>query len=70
MIYNNKNSIDSSVLNGKYTVHVTFSEYLDYLSGRIDNYSEFSYMMVMERCNILDSGDIDKNNCNYAYQSH
>ena len=49
-------------------VHVTFLDYVNYLNGNINNYSDFEYMMIMERCNKQVSGDIDDtDNCKYAY---
>lgn len=66
MVYNNKTAINSNIFDGIDDIHVTFSEYIDYLSGAID-FSKFSYMMIMERCNIKEDGNVDEDDCNYAY---
>lgn len=65
MIYNNKKSINSSIFSGK-SVNQTYKDYVNYLSNSID-FGGFNYMMVLERCNKLDNGDIDIDNCKYAY---
>ena len=41
--------------------HITFKEYLNFLSTSVD-LSETNYVMVMEKC-----ADSDANNCKYAY---
>ena len=65
MVYNEKKSIDSSIFNGK-SVNLTFKDYVDYLSGAID-FSEFNYMMIMERCKLKDDKSKDIDDCSYAY---
>ena len=66
IVYNNKNAINKDIFTGKDDIHVTFLDYVDYISGNVD-FTKFEYMMVMERCNIDDEGTPDYNNCNYAY---
>lgn len=62
LVYNNKNKIDSSIFND---VSNTFKDYVDYLKDSID-FSNFEYMLVMERCN-LNGSSVDINSCNYSY---
>lgn len=65
LIYNNKNKIDSSIF-GSIVVNSTFKDYVDYLKDSVD-FSEFEYMLIMERCNLDTSGNRNINSCNYSY---
>lgn len=56
-----KNELDNLK---KKDIKVTFKDYLDYLTGTLD--IETEYMMVLERCS-NNNGELDIDNCRYAY---
>ena len=61
-IYNNKKSISSNIFNNIANVNPTFKDYVDYLKETVDNFNEFNYMMIIERCQ-----ESSKDKCTYAY---
>ena len=65
LVYNNKNEIDGSIFGG-INVNPTFKDYVDYLKNSID-FSNFEYMLIMERCNLDSSGNENMDSCNYSY---
>lgn len=44
----------------------TFYDYIEFFNNTVD-YTKFPYMMIMERCRVLDDGSIDEDVCYYAY---
>jgi len=65
MLYNNRSKINSDIFDS-IEVNTTFKDYVDYLENKID-FSEFEYMMIMERCAIKDDGSVNIDDCSYAY---
>lgn len=61
MINNAGGSIDREMF-ATMNLHTTFLDYIDFLENSIDNFAEFSYMLIMERCI-----PGDENDCSYAY---
>lgn len=61
----NSNVFDNVIASGK-KVNPTFIEYVDFLEKSV-NFGSFDYMLLMERCNVLDDGRVDIDDCNYAY---
>lgn len=44
----------------------TFYDYIDFFNNTVD-YTKFPYLMIMERCRVLDDGTINEDSCYYAY---
>ena len=67
MVYNNKNKqLDKEIFKAPgLNLHVTFLEYIEFLSNSV-NLSNFDYIMVMERCS-MENNILDEDNCSYAY---
>lgn len=61
MIYNNKNNLTGNELNNIDNIHITYKDYIGYLSSSVD-LTDSDYVMVMEKCNSENEDD-----CKYAY---
>lgn len=61
LIYNNQNKLFNNVLDSYSDVHITFKDYVKFLSTNAD-LSKTNYVMIMERCNLN-----NQNDCKYAY---
>lgn len=59
IIYNNKNNLSGSELDGINDIHPTYKDYIMYLSSAVD-LTDSDYVMIMEKCKTEDD-------CKYAY---